>query len=131
MMWDTALGSPAPTPPRMGKIAASSVRYSFTDNLPPFDLIQSVTLTASGSESTQDIPAKSIEVIRDNLAQWGYYKNEFIFDGNVRNLEKPRIETITIIKENEKYTLSALVLDVVSPDANGPKTVTVVLAEGF
>jgi hypothetical protein len=49
----------------------------------------------------------------------------------VRNLDRPRIETINITKWTEKYTLKALILDVTNASENGPKTITIVLSEGF
>lgn len=49
----------------------------------------------------------------------------------MRNLEKPRIESVTIIKNDEKYMLDAIILDVIDATSDGPKTVTVMLADGF
>ena len=42
--------------------------YMFVGNLPSFDPIQSVTIIGSGnSESSQDIPTKSIDTIHNEL----------------------------------------------------------------
>jgi hypothetical protein len=54
-----------------------------------------------------------------------------VFDGIIRNLEKPRIESIVIVKNSEKYTLNAIIFDVIDASKEVPKTITVILAEGF
>jgi len=64
------------------------------------------------TESTQDFPSKSIEVIRDEMAQGGYYAKDFAFDSMVRSLKNPRIQTVSLEKNGEKYELQALLLDV-------------------
>lgn len=53
----------------MAKIAASEVRFSFTDELPVFDPIQTIVMLVGPGESSQEITTKSLEMIRDELAK--------------------------------------------------------------
>lgn len=130
------LSVPAPSadiasPSAMAKVAVTEVRYSYSGDLPAFEPLQSVVIESSGGQNAQDFPAKSIEVIRDELVKGWYYAKDNIFDGVVRDLKNLRMETLTITKDNETYRLGVIIADVINPGKTGPTAVIVVLAEGF